>query len=202
MVAAYTQNGDVSERKCCKKRILSMIAILVLAVILGIVATATIRMQHASANADPLGSVYGIEHRDEFAGSPLQGTTPEIDYVWAAWITVEDVSDSTGTRMGYVSGTDDRDEGGSLEPAQFTHDGEDYTVRRKVTTNWFWSWTGPFRPNCCCTSARTVTSGASLLFSVRKETRTCGLLPGTWGGQMAEPRTRSCSSPGCTRSNR
>lgn len=129
MVLAYKRTREVGASKCCKKRILSMITILVLAVVLGIVATATIRMQHVSAHTDPQGSVYRTEQRDEFAGASLQDVTPGIEYVWAARVTVENFSDSTGTRLGYVSGTDDRDEVGSLQPSQFTYDGEDYTVQ-------------------------------------------------------------------------
>ena len=129
MVSTHKGTENDGALNCCKKRILSMIAILVLAVALGIVATVMIRMQLVSANDDPQGSVYRAEQRDEFAGASLEDVTLGIDYVWAAGVTVEDISDSTGTRLGYVSGADDRDEVGSLQPSQFTHDGEDYTVQ-------------------------------------------------------------------------
>ncbi len=129
MVAVHTRNGDIGARKCCKKRILSMIAVLVVAVILGIAAMATIKMQHVSANADPLVGVYSTEHQNASAGSPLQGIASDIEYVWAARMWIEAVPDTQGGRLGYVSRTDGRDEAGSLEPAGFTHDGEDYTVQ-------------------------------------------------------------------------
>ncbi len=129
MVSTHKRTGDDGARTCCTKRILSMIAILALAAVLGILAAAMVQMQHVSANDDPQNSIYRTEQRDEFAGASLEDATLDIDYVWAASLTSENISDTTGTRLGYVSGADDRDEVGSLQPSQFTYDGEDYTVQ-------------------------------------------------------------------------
>lgn len=129
MVTAHKRTEDVDARKCCTKRILSMIAILVLAVTLGIVATMMIGMQLVSADDGLQGGVYRTEQRGELAGASLRDVTRGIDYVWAARVTVERIADTTGTSLGYVSSGDDRDEVGSLQPSQFTYDGEDYTVQ-------------------------------------------------------------------------
>ena len=128
MVATYAQSGDFGARKCGKKRVLSMITIMALVAILVTAAMATIRMQHASADAYPPGAIYGAEHGDEFGSPPLQPFAPEIEHVWAARIMVEDVTATTGTRSGYLSGTDNQDQIVNLTSPQFTYGGEDYTV--------------------------------------------------------------------------
>lgn len=129
MVLSHKIDGDDGARNCRRKRIPPMIAILVIAVALGIAATATISTQYTSAHAGPLGVIYAAEPRDALAGSPQQNTLPEIEYVWAARITVADAPTMSGTRLGYVSGTDHHDEVGRLEPGQFTYDGEDHAVQ-------------------------------------------------------------------------
>lgn len=129
MIVAHTRSGDGGVRKCCKRRILSMIAILVLAIVLGIVAMATTWTQHAIANAHPLGALYGVEHHDEFGKPPLQPFAPEIEHVWWARLLTENSTDAAGIRSGYLSGTDNQDQVGRLTPSQFTYDGQDYTVQ-------------------------------------------------------------------------
>lgn len=129
MIVAHTRNGDGGDRQYCKRRILPMIAILLLAIALGIVVAATTGVQHGSANAHPLGALHGVEHLDEFDGSPLQPFPLEIEHVWAARLMTENATDATGIRSGYLSGTDNQDRVGNLTPSEFTYDGDHYTVQ-------------------------------------------------------------------------
>ena len=128
MASAHKQTGDFVALDCCRKRILSMVATVALAMVLGIAAAAAINIQHASAQSAASNGANLVNNPDVGA-EPAPRSVSGAVYVWAGMLTVGDATNSEAVRLGYVPDPDGQNSTGSLRNKTFSYGGVDYKLQ-------------------------------------------------------------------------
>ena len=128
MIPAHKRIEDIGAPNCCKTRIVSMIATVVLAMVFGIVATAAIKIQTASAGLDTF-DVAERARSPNVAVEPAPQPVSATVYVWGGRMTVGEQAIPETTRLGYVAGPDGLNSAGSLLNPRFSYGDVDYTIQ-------------------------------------------------------------------------
>ena len=128
MIPAHKRIGDIGAPNCCKTRVLSMIATVALAMVIGIVAIAAIKVQTASAHLEAFDVAVRAQNPN-VAAEPAPQPVFATVYAWAGRMTVGEEENSEGVRLGYVAGPDGVNSAGSLLNPRFSYGDVDYTIQ-------------------------------------------------------------------------